>query len=211
MVGMKTATIDATNYGLKVLVSEPARKPNTYPRSPIQRDTSRTEFGCAQPKSYFGLGSPRRLISNKKGYFYFMEIALVVFLVTSFFFILSPHSEISYQKFQDSSNLKRTGFGILKSLDSEGIFSAYVNDTMSNSNFTALRIYINAALPNTANSQIEYAVNSTSCYSENGALGSCGLNLNVNTTKQFEVTRADYTYSKISNPITIRLYLWRIL
>jgi len=152
------------------------------------------------------------MVMNKKGFFYFVEIALVIFLVTSFFFIFAPRAEITYQKFHDSSDLKKFGFGIMKSLDSRGILLNYIDAAdMSKSNFTALRVYINSGLTETTNSQIEYAVNSTNCYSESGNYGNCGLNLNKNTTKEFQVTRVDYTYSKRSDPVTIHLYLWRIL
>ena len=151
------------------------------------------------------------MVMDKKGFFYFVEIALVVFLVATLFFVFSPRAETTYQKFQDLENLETTGFGVLKSLNNQGILATYIDEqNMASSNFTALKVYIMSGLPETAGSRIEYAINSTTCYSESGTYGSCGLNLN-SSLKKFEVTRADYTYSKRPSPITIHLYLWRIL
>lgn len=150
------------------------------------------------------------MVIGRKGYFQFLEIALVVLLMTTFFFVFFPRAEISYQKFQDNTNLEKTGYGTLKSLDAEGIFSTYISaTTMSASNFTALKLYIKAGLPATVGSRIEYAVNPATCYSEDGAVVGCGLNLTA--SKNLEVIRADYTYSKRPVPITIHLFLWRKL
>lgn len=153
---------------------------------------------------------PSSFVASKKGYFYFVEIALIAMLLVTFFFAFSPKAEMSYQNLNDINNLKLLGYGTLKSLDDKGILSTYVpNTNMANSNFTALRTYIKNALPATADSRIEYAENSTSCYSEYGVAGSCGLNLT--DSKNLDVARADYIYSKRPSPITVHLYLWRVL
>lgn len=149
---------------------------------------------------------------NKKGYFQFVEIALVILLTTTFFFVFFPKAEMTFQNTQDLNGLEKTGFGVLKSLDECGIFSSYIPMTsMAISNFTAMKLYIKTSLPATVDSRIEYATSSTECYSEDGALGNCGLNLNENLTKKFDVVRADYTYSRRAEPVTIHLFLWRIL
>jgi len=149
---------------------------------------------------------------NRKGFFQFVEIALVVMLTTTFFFVFFPRAEITFEKFQDMNNLEKTGFGVLKSLDEAGVFSTYlVTTAVSGANFTAMKCYIKAGLPANVDSQIEYTTNSTECYSEDGALGSCGLNLDGNITKEFDVVRADYTFAKRVDPVTIHLFLWRTL
>lgn len=148
---------------------------------------------------------------NKKGYFQFVEIALVVLLTTTFFFVFFPRAETTFQDTQDLNSMEKTGFGVLKSLDEKEVFLSYLIPVVSESNFTALKVYIKAGLPATTDSQIEYAVNSTNCYSEDGFLGYCGLDLNENTTKEFDAARADYTFSKCPNPVTIHLFMWRML
>ncbi|MFH0868823.1 MAG: hypothetical protein V1839_01200 [archaeon] len=155
--------------------------------------------------------SPRRRSRrlNKKGFFYFVEVALIGMLLITFFFVFSPKAETSYQGLQDARNLKQAGYGTLKSLDDTGVLSAYIDpSTMANSNFAALKTYISAALPEAVYSQIEYAESSTSCYSETGVSRSCGLNV---TNLKADVIRADYTYSKRPSPITIHIFLWRAL
>jgi len=155
--------------------------------------------------------SPRSssLAANKKGYFYFIEIALIAMLLITFFYAFSPKAEISYLSMQDINNLKQTGYGTLKFLDDKNVFSTYIDPAvMANSDFAKLKMYIEAGLPSTVDSQIEYAQSSTVCYSEAGVSGGCGLAMNG--TKA-DVVRADYTYSKRPSPITIHLFLWRTL
>jgi len=149
---------------------------------------------------------------NRRGYFQFIEIALVVLLVATFFFVFFPRAEISFQKFNDANNLEHIGFGVLKSIDDAGVIDAYIMAIVESSNFTAMSWYIKDSLPATINSQVEFATNSTYCYSENGAVKACGLFLNESMSKP-NIVRADYTYSSgiNPNPITIHLFLWRKL
>lgn len=147
---------------------------------------------------------------NRRGYFQFIEIALVILLVVTFFFVFFPRAEISHQKLNDINNLEHLGFGVLKSMDEAGVFTAYIAAVTENSNFTAMTLYIESGLPTTIDSEVEYATNSTYCYSENGGVKACGLSIS-NSTKEFDAVRADYTYSKRISPITIHLFLWRKL
>src|SRR3989344_7663157 len=143
---------------------------------------------------------------GKKGYIYIIEIMFVVLLVTIFLLFLFPKSQTSHQKFQDENNLDRIGYGIIKNLDEKGILVRYLNEqTVSASNFTVLKTYMESSLPSTTGSKVEYAVNSTTCFSEFGAEGTCGANLTT-SLKRFNVVRADYIFSKRPDPVTIRLF-----
>lgn len=138
---------------------------------------------------------------NKKGLFFWIELILLVIVLT--LVILSfPRSEDSFLANKDSLDLQKLGFTTLQSLDNAGILENYINSTdFTQSNFTALSVYIRSSLPSTITANIEY-FNGTGCTS----LSSCG-----NVTRSKDTALAEYTYAKIANPITIRLYLGRIL
>jgi hypothetical protein len=143
---------------------------------------------------------------NKKGLFFWIELILLVVVLT--LVILSfPRSEDNFLASKDSLDMEKLGFTTLQSLDNAGILENYINMTnFSQSNFTALSVYIKAPLPNTISSNIEY-FNGSNCRSESGSVAlSCG-----NITRTKDTAMAEYTYAKIANPITIRLYLRRIL
>lgn len=143
---------------------------------------------------------------NKKGLFYWIELILLI--VVLIIIILSfPRSHDGFLANKDSLDMEKLGFTTLQSLDNAGILENFTNITnFTQSNFTALSIYIKAPLPNTISSNIEY-FNGTNCFFENGTLlSSCG-----NVTRVKDTATADYTYAKLSSPITIKLYLRRIL
>jgi hypothetical protein len=144
---------------------------------------------------------------NKKGLFFWIELILLVIVLT--LVILSfPRSEDNFLANKDSLDLQKLGFTTLQSLDNAGILENYINITnFQQSNFTALSIYIRESLPGTISLNLEF-FNGTRCFSEsNGTLlSSCG-----NVTRTKDTATAEYTYAKLANPITIRLYLRRIL
>ncbi len=138
---------------------------------------------------------------NKKGLFFWIELILLVIVLT-LVMLSFPRSEDNFLANKDSLDLQKLGFTTLQSLDNAGILENYINITnFSQSNFTALSVYIKASLPNTISSSIEY-FNGTGCFS----VSSCG-----NVTRTKDTALAEYTYAKLANPITIRLYLGRIL
>ncbi|MEM4247738.1 MAG: hypothetical protein QXH80_00565 [Candidatus Nanoarchaeia archaeon] len=143
---------------------------------------------------------------NKKGYFYFVEILFIVILLVAVI-LFFPRAETSHLRLVEQNNLKTTGFTALKNLDESGIFSKYIDPySFGNSNFTALNIYVKQSLPSTIGSKLQYKLIS-SCYSETGAPENCGLNITGNQ----DATLSEYIFSKRPAPITIRLYLWRLL
>ena len=143
---------------------------------------------------------------NKKGLFFWIELILLVIVLT--LVILGfPRSEDNFLASKDSLDLEKLGFTTLQSLDNAGILENYINITsFQQSNFTVLSFYIKAPLRDIISPNIEY-FNGTRCFSESGTLlGNCG-----NVTRTKDTATAEYTYAKIANPITIRLYLRRIL
>lgn len=143
---------------------------------------------------------------NKRGLFFWIELIILVIVLT--LIILSfPRSQDNFLSNKDSLDLQKLGFTALQSLDNRGILENYTNATdFSGSNFTALSVYIRSSLPGTVAANLEY-FNGTNCRNEAGQIiSNCG-----NFTKYKDTVMADYTYAKLSNPITIQLYLWRIL
>jgi uncharacterized membrane protein YeiB len=143
---------------------------------------------------------------NRKGLFYWIELILLI-IVLIMIVLSFPRSRDGFLANKDSLDMEKLGFSALQSLDNANIIEAYANTTnFTGSNFTALSVYIKSSLPSTVAANIEY-FNGTNCTSEFGvALTSCG---NVTRTKDTAV--AEYTYAKLSNPVTIKLYLRRIL
>ena len=143
---------------------------------------------------------------NKKGYFYFIEIIFIVLLMTSFI-LFFPRAETSDLRLTEQHNLELTGITTLKNLDDSGILSKNIDPyVFTNSNFPTLSTYPRQSLPSTAGAKLQYAL-STSCYSEFGVVENCGLN----TTGNFNAVLSEYTFSKRPEPVTIKLFLWRLL
>jgi len=142
---------------------------------------------------------------NKKGLFYWIELILLIVVLIAIILSL-PQSRDGFLASKDYSDMQKLGFSTLQSLDNIGVLENYTNTTnFMGSNFTALSINIKSTLPNTIYANIEY-FNGTTCFSENGTLlSSCG---NISRTK--DTALAEYTYAKLSNTITIDLYLRRI-
>lgn len=151
---------------------------------------------------------------NKKGYFYIVELLLVVLIVSGVLFYF-PHSEQSHMKYEEKENMKTTGYGALYSLDEKGILGKYFELNITESNFAKLSSYIKNSIPDYRLAKIEYIYNnytsdyssfSQACLNSTGDTTSCGQ---VSSGSREKVIPTIYTYYEGSNPITIRLYLKR--
>jgi len=146
------------------------------------------------------------VILNKRGYFYFIEILFILLLLTSFI-LFFPRAEVGHLRLTEQRNLETMGFGILKNLDESGILSKHIHpSTFTASNFTELSTFMRQSLPSTADAQIQYELTS-GCFSELGAPETCGSNI----TGNFDVALAQYTFTKRPEPVTIKLFLWRLV
>lgn len=142
---------------------------------------------------------------NKKGYYYFIELAVIVIIVVLIFSQL-PISKPVHAGQIETENLRQVGFGTLKALDDSGFISKYMNTThFQNSSFQMLQQGIKAPLPKTVIARLEYVYNSTTCYNESGAFGGCGVNFTGGLS-----TTIYYTFTNRTEPITIKLYLANI-
>ncbi|MGB9674986.1 MAG: hypothetical protein ACP5IJ_00695 [Candidatus Nanoarchaeia archaeon] len=135
---------------------------------------------------------------NKKGFFFLVEFIVLLAVAMLVIFGL-PKVTDNWISSKSHLDLKFIGFENLFALDHAGILSKYINSTdFSNSNFSALSIYINQAFLN-YQYRIEYW-NGTNCFWENGTIKECGLGT-------FLGTRVDYTVATLQKPIQIRLYI----
>lgn len=152
----------------------------------------------------------------KRGYFYFIEIILIILLVT-LIWINFPVSQQSFTYLEDQQNLKEQGFQALRVLGETGVLetnssnlSASVN-AYNDVDYNNLRLDIRHSFPSTVDMRIEYiinTVNETICRSEFGQLKSnCGVN---DTPRNIPVVTTQYTVTNQHYPYTIKLYLWRV-
>ncbi len=147
---------------------------------------------------------------NNKGFFYLIELIAIIILVSVIWYQFLVVQK-SYIDFQERENLRQYGFGVMKVLDDTGVLSVYVNTTnFASTNFTALRSYSQASFPKTTKIQLEYIINSTTCFNQSGGMfliGGCGLNetYRQNTASIF------YTFSNSTVPVTIRLQMITLL
>ncbi len=143
-------------------------------------------------------------LNSKKGFFYFVELMMIL-IVISIIFTHFPTVQKSSANFQQHENLRQYGFGVMKALDDVGILSAHLNTTSFNStNFTALRSFTQASFPETIKVQLDYIVNSTTCYNQSGYTqpsGRCGLN----ESARQDAASVHYTFANSSDQVTIKL------
>jgi hypothetical protein len=144
---------------------------------------------------------------NKKGLFFWIELILLVVVITLIVLGFPRSQDGGFLASKDSLDMEKLGFTTLQSLDNAGIFETYINPgDFTQSNFTAILIYTREALPSAISSDLEY-FNGTNCSSETGTLlAVCG-----NVTRTKDTSMAEYAYAKTNPTVTIRLYLRRIL
>ncbi|UCD03803.1 MAG: hypothetical protein JSW73_04665 [Candidatus Woesearchaeota archaeon] len=149
---------------------------------------------------------------NKKGYFYAIELLLVVFI--SVIFVLSmPESERRHSIYEEQENIKAIGYGTLFSLDKQGILDLYIDNNITQSNFTLLKEHIETSIDSAEIAKIEYIYSTLETnYSKVFFLNSSGdatVGGEVPKRKREILVSVIYTYSRTSDPITIKLYLRR--
>jgi len=149
---------------------------------------------------------------NKKGYFYVIELLLVVLIIVGFILTM-PESERSHTSYEEQENIKAIGYGTLLALDEQGILSKYIEENITKSNFTVLSEYIYSSLNSIEAAKIEYIYNNLSaeyqtiiCLNSSGSVTKCG---DVAKRKRELLVSTMYTYSKNPDPVTIRLFLRR--
>jgi len=143
-------------------------------------------------------------IKSKKGFYFYIELVLAILLVT-IIWTQFPVSQQSYLDLAEQENLKYLGYTSLKALDLTEILPKFINETnFASSNFTNLDIYIKNILPTTVLAVPEYILNETTCYNASGSIGKCGVNTTFSDT-----TTIVYTFSNITDLISIKLYLKR--
>ena len=109
-------------------------------------------------------------LKNKHGFFYFVEL-MIILIVVSIILTHFPIVQKSNTNFQQHENLRQYGFGVMRALDDVGILSTYINTTaIGSTNFTALRAFTQASFPETIKIQLEYIVNSTTCYNQHAVI-----------------------------------------
>ncbi|MEK6923515.1 MAG: hypothetical protein AABW84_02380, partial [Nanoarchaeota archaeon] len=112
----------------------------------------------------------------KRGYFYFIEIILIILLVTLIWVNL-PVSQQSFTYLQDQQNLKEQGFQVLRVLGETHILETNSSNLSANTvDYNNLRLEIRHSFPKTVDMRIEYVVNGTFCRSEFGQQTPCGVN-----------------------------------
>jgi|SRR3989338_95595 len=147
------------------------------------------------------------MVVMKRGYFYFIEIILIILLVTLIWINL-PVSQQSFTYLEDQQNLKERGFQVLRALGDKHILETNSSNLSANTvDYNSLRLDIRHSFPKTVDMRIEYVVNGTFCRSEFGQLSTCGIN---NTPNNISAVTAQYTITKQHYPYTIKLYLWRV-
>ncbi len=143
-------------------------------------------------------------LGNKHGFFYFVELMMIL-IVISIILTHFPVVQKSNTNFQQHENLRQYGFGVMRALDDVGVLPTYLNMTDFNStNFTAIRSFTQASFPETIKVQLDYIVNSTTCYNQSGYMqpsGRCGLNESTNQ----DAASVHYTFVNSSGQITIKL------
>jgi len=137
----------------------------------------------------------------KKGFFFWIEFILLL-LVAILVILNLPSVKSSWLGQRHHQAIASSGYEGLKTLDSIGIFSKYIDEqNISNSNFSALSFYIKQNFPNFI-CNISYWDGNASCYSENGtAISSCDIYPNLGSAK------IRYVVARTSKPIIIWLYL----
>lgn len=144
---------------------------------------------------------------NKRGFFYFVELMIII-IVVALIWSRFPTVQTDYNSLQEHENLRQYGFGVMRALDDTMILSTYINSTaFEASNFSALRSYVQSSFPETVKIQLEYIINSTTCYNQTGTygfpIGGCGLN----ETQQQNAASVLYTFSRQATAVTIRLQM----
>lgn len=141
---------------------------------------------------------------NKKGFIYFVEIALSVLLLS---FILSAFSypkDLTFEQKQLVS-LKYQGWGALDVLHEFDL----LDNLIMNSDFKNLSLYLKGSFPDNIGYKLEYH-NSTGCYPiTDGGLGApatyCGPQ---NATTERDITSTFYTIQTNLTTSSVRIYLW---
>ena len=143
-----------------------------------------------------------KISDSKKGFFFYVEIMLVVILAI-IIWTQFPISQQSYLDLSAQENLRFLGYTYLKAIDVSGILPKYIHPTnFAATNFTKLRFVVADSLPSDIIAYPEYIYNETLCYDSSGSAGVCGLN-----TTSADTTSVLYTFTNAIEPITIKLYL----
>ena len=139
---------------------------------------------------------------RKKGYAYFVELALAIMLI---FIILSSYfeSEQTVFNYKQNEDSRISGWYLLKTFDD---FSA-----IDSTNFTKINAYVDAGLDDFTDFDLEYYNNSNCFPVDEGAISSTNYTRcpAINATIKTNIISTFYTRAQNNESESIRLYLWR--
>lgn len=144
------------------------------------------------------------MIRNKKGFVYFVEIALAV-LILAFVFSAFIGSEQRIFQHKQLENLRAQGWGALDVLHELGALDSAV----SSGNFTKVDLYVSSSLFETTGYDLE-VYNSTGCTPiDDGQLGvTSEFCDSIDAPTQNDVVSLVYTPPTNLTTTSLRLYLW---
>jgi hypothetical protein len=141
---------------------------------------------------------------NKKGYAYFVELALSIIII---FLVIANYteSEQTVYEYKQDETLRQTSWHILKNLDDFG--------AIDSTNFSKINTYIDASYGDFTAFDLEY-YNNTGCYPiNNGVLSAIDYTEceSINATTKNNIISSIYTRFQNNEAESIRLYVWRKL
>lgn len=149
---------------------------------------------------------------NKKGYFYLVEIMLVVLTIV-IFILYMPESERKHTLYEEQENIKAIGYGALFALDEQGIMNQCLKENISESSFIKLKEHIETSIYPADIAKIEYYYSTLdmnytdiNCLNSTGQTTICG---DFPRRRNEIIVSVIYTFSRNPDPITIKLYLRR--
>jgi hypothetical protein len=140
-------------------------------------------------------------MKSKKGYAYFVELALAIIII---FIVLSSYieSEQTIYNYKQNENSRQNSWQILKNLD-----EFYIIDS---ANFSKVNTYVDASLDYFTSFDLEY-YNTSGCFPvDNGVLGSNYTKCEtINASIKNNIISSFYTRSTSGVSESVRIYIWR--
>lgn len=142
------------------------------------------------------------IISNKRGYAYFVELALAVIII---FIILSGflESEQTVFSYKQNQDLKENSWYMIKNIDYFG--------ELNTSDLSKLDAYVAGSLSDLTSYDLEI-YNDTGCIPIDAGVASITSYTDcpsINATTRNNVVSSIYTTSEDNNISSVRIYLWR--
>ncbi len=147
----------------------------------------------------------KKIINNKKGFIYFVEIALAV-LILLYIFAGFIESEQKVFEYKQLDNLRAQGWGSLDVLHEMGVLDGDVKA----GNWSLIRTYVNNSFVNTVAYDLELYNNSLCHAIDNksviaSGVSNCGY---INATTEKSIVSTYYTLQDNYSTSSIKIYLW---